>query len=133
MPDEARLMPMLSYADAPGAIEFLTKAFGFEERMRMEMPDGKIGHAELDYEGATISLASEYPTMGLQSPRHLDGWHSQIYVRVDDVDAHYERARAAGATIAEAPADQDYGGRLYSCRDPGGKLWNFGSYDPWTD
>jgi uncharacterized glyoxalase superfamily protein PhnB len=55
-----------------------------------------------------------------------------LYVTVDDVDAHAERARSAGADIFLEPADQSYGGRGYSCRDPEGNLWSFGSYDPWA-
>jgi PhnB protein len=135
MPHDARhepgprphLMPMLCYADAPAAIDFLVTAFGFEERFRFEMPDGKIGHAELGYGDARISLASEYPVMGLVSPLRLDGWHSQIYVAVEDVDAHYARARAAGATIAVPPRDQDHGQRMYRASDPEGHRWLFGA------
>ncbi len=122
-----RLVPMLSYADAPAAIDFLAKAFGFDELYRLEMPDGKIGHAELGYDGVRVMLASEYPALGLESPRALDTRYSQIYVSVDDVDAHYARAREAGATIAAAPADQDYGDRIYRASDPEGHRWIFGT------
>jgi PhnB protein len=115
---------MLCYHDAPAAIEFLKKAFGFEERFRMEMPDGKVGHAEVGCEGVCIMLASEFPPMGFESPRALDTRYSQLYVIVDDVDAHYERARAAGAVIVAAPLE-DHGDRYYRANDPEGHRWIF--------
>jgi uncharacterized glyoxalase superfamily protein PhnB len=119
------LIPMLSYADAPAAIEFLGRAFGFQELYRLEMPDGRIGHAELGYDGVRVMLASEYPALGLESPKALDTRYSQIFVYVEDVDAHYDRARDAGATIAAEPADQDHGHRMYRAMDPEGHRWLF--------
>jgi uncharacterized glyoxalase superfamily protein PhnB len=117
---------MLAYADAPAAIEFLTKAFGFEELFRMELPDGSVGHAELGLGGeAVVMLACEWPAGGLVSPLQLPALHAQIRVRVDDVDAHHARARAEGATIAAEPADQDYGERSYRAIDPEGHRWIF--------
>jgi uncharacterized glyoxalase superfamily protein PhnB len=66
-------------------------------------------------------------------PRDTGGVGTQsAYVIVEDADAHYARAKAAGAEIVMEIEDQDYGGRLYSCRDPEGHLWNFGTYDPWA-
>jgi len=124
-PTSPLLTPMLTYADAPAAIDFLAKAFGFEELFRMQMPDGRIGHAEVGYDGLCVMLASEYPTLGLESPRGFDARYSQIHVYVDDVDAHHDRARNAGATIAAAPADQDHGDRMYRAMDPEGHRWIF--------
>jgi PhnB protein len=122
-----RIIPMLVYEDAPAAIEFLCKAFGFEERFRMPMDDGRIGHAELVYEGNVIMLSSVYGEMGLASPKDLPALHCQIQCHVDDVDAHFQRARAAGATIATEPADQFYGDRNYRAVDPEGTRWIFGT------
>ena len=122
--DEQRIVPYLAYADAPAAIDFLCGAFGFEERFRMPMPDGRIGHAEIAYEGHVVMLADSGAEMGFASPRDLAGVHSQICIRVDDVDAHYERARAAGATIATAPEDQ-HGQRAYRAMDLEGHRWIF--------
>jgi PhnB protein len=119
-----RIAPYLAYADAPAAIEFLCRAFGFEERFRLPMPDGRIGHAEMAYQGHTVLLASAYEEMGFVSPRNLSGVHAQIQIRVGDVDAHYQRALAAGATIATAPQDQ-YGERTYRAMDPEGQRWIF--------
>ena len=118
---------MLAYADAAAAIEFLVRAFGFEERYRMEMPDGSVGHAELGLGGEVVMLASEWPHGGVVSPLQLPALHAQIHVRVEDVDAHFARARAEGATIASEPADQEYGQRSYRAIDPEGQRWIFGA------
>jgi uncharacterized glyoxalase superfamily protein PhnB len=68
-----------------------------------------------------------------QSPRAVGGVGTQSpYIIVADADAHYERAVTAGAEVVRAIKDEDYGGRGYSCRDPEGHLWNFGTYNPWT-
>jgi uncharacterized glyoxalase superfamily protein PhnB len=122
-----RFTPMLVYADAPTAIEFLLEAFGFEERFRMDLPDGSVGHAELGLGDAVLMLASEWAVGGVLSPLRLPAVHAQIHVRVDDVDAHHARARAAGATIAAEPADQEYGERSYRAIDPEGHRWIFGA------
>ncbi len=120
-----RVVPNLSYDDAPAAIEFLCRAFGFEERYRLEMPDGGIGHAELTYADATIAIASHWPEGGLGSPRSLPHLHACIQVYVDDVDAHYARAKAAGTEIIEELADQFYGDRTYRAHDLEGHRWWF--------
>jgi PhnB protein len=121
---EQRFVPYLAYDDAPAAIEFLCRAFGFTEQFRVPMPDGRIGHAEVAYEGHVVMLASAYPEMGFASPKSLTSVHAQIYCRVDDVDAHYKRALAAGATIAAAPQEQ-HGQRMYRAMDPEGQRWIF--------
>ncbi len=129
-PDGAqRVTPYLAYADAPAAIEFLCRAFGFEESYRLPMPDGRIGHAELRYAGRTVLfLASAYEEMGLASPSALPAVHAQVHCYVDDVDAHYARAKAAGATVAAAPEDQFYGDRNYRAVDPEGHRWMFATH-----
>jgi PhnB protein len=118
------VFPYLAYADAPAAIGFLCRAFGFEERSRHPMPDGRVGHAELSLEGGVLMLASVFREMGFASPRELDGVHAQVYWVVEDVDAHFERARAAGATIAAEPVEE-HGSRLYRALDPEGHRWMF--------
>jgi uncharacterized glyoxalase superfamily protein PhnB len=120
-----RIAPMLVYADAPAAIEFLAKAFGFDTRFRMDMPDGSVGHAELGFGDDVVMIASEWESGGVVSPLRLPALHAQIHVRVDDVDAHFAPARAAGATIAAEPADQAYGERSYRAIDPEGQRWIF--------
>ena len=120
-----RFTPMIVYADARAALAFLAEAFGFEERFRMDMPDGSVGHAEVGLGDEVVMLASEWGVGGVVSPLRLPSVHAQIHVRVDDVDAHFARARAAGATIAAEPADQDYGARSYRAIDPEGHRWIF--------
>ncbi|NNL66730.1 MAG: hypothetical protein HKP30_10835 [Myxococcales bacterium] len=122
---EQKVYPYLSYRDGPAAIDFLCKAFGFEERFRLPMPDGRLGHAELSLSGAVILLASVYEEMGQASPRDLGAAHGQVLLYVDDVDAHFERARDAGAIIVAEPEDQFHGARQYRAVDPEGHRWIF--------
>ena len=124
-----RIIPYLTYADAPAAIGFLCQAFGFEERFRYPMPDGRIGHAELGYQDNVLMLASAYEGFG-ESPLRLPAIHGQVYCFVDDVEAHCARARAAGAKIVTEPATKDYGSewgidRSYQAEDPEGHRWWF--------
>jgi PhnB protein len=120
-----RLVPMLAYDDAEAALRFLGEAFGFEERFRMPMEDGRIGHAEVVSHGQVVMLASVYPELGFASPRKLEGCASQLMFYVDDVDAHYARARAAGATVIAEPVDEFYGARVYRALDCEGHRWIF--------
>lgn len=130
MPETQRIIPMLAYRDAPAAIAFLCRAFGFEEKYRLDMPDGRIGHAELALAGNKLMLASVWDEGGMKSPMELPAVHSQIYCAVDDVDAHHARARDAGCIIAAAPADQPYGARMYRAVDPEGHRWIFATEKP---
>jgi PhnB protein len=118
------IVPYLAYDDAPAAIAFLCDAFGFEELYRLEMPDGRIGHAELSYRGNHLMLASSYPELGFSAAK-LPSVHCQVHIDVEDVDAHCARARAAGATIAVEPAEQPHGAREYRVVDPEGHRWSF--------
>lgn len=118
-----RIIPYLTYADAPAAIGFLCRAFGFEERFRYPMPDGRIGHAELGYQDNVVMLASAYEGFG-ESPLRLPAVHSQVYCFVDDVDAHFARAREAGATVASEPKNE-HGTRFYRAIDPESHRWIF--------
>ena len=120
-----RIVPALSYDDAAAMIEFLCRAFGFVERYRLDMPDGSIGHASLLIDEEEITLASAYPEGGLGGPSRLPHLHASVMVYVDDVDAHYERAVAEGATIMQAPEDQFFGDRTYRAADPEGGAWWF--------
>ena len=132
----ATIVPSLRYRDAPAAIEWLCEAFGFEKHLVVPGEDGTITHAQLVFGNGMIMLGSARDDAFGRIQKPLDTPDSPVsksaYVIVDDVDAHHARAVAAGARVVMAPEDQDYGGRLYSCRDPEGNLWNFGSYDPWA-
>lgn len=130
------IIPTLKYEDAGVAIEWLCRAFGFEKHLVVPGEGEIIEHAQLTINGGMIMLSSvrDTPFDQLQkTPRAVGGVGTQSpYIIIDDVDAHYSRAARAGAEIVMKPEDQDYGGRLYSCRDPEGHLWNFGSYNPWN-
>ena len=131
----AIIIPALRYDDAAAAIEWLCTAFGFEKHFVVPGDNGKVAHAQLTFRNGMIMLGSsyrgEYDRL-LRSPAEAGGVTQSPYIVVDDVDGHCERARAAGADIVMPPEDQEYGGRLYICRDPEGHVWNFGSYDPWV-
>jgi PhnB protein len=132
-----RIVPFIGYEDAAAAIEWLEGAFGFREKReeRVEQ-DGTIAHAQLGLEGATIFLSTP---AGYASPRTLRAESDAArrsydnrwvidghFVEVGDVDAHYERARAAGATILSEPEEPGYGFRIYVAEDPEGHRWMFG-------
>lgn len=121
--DFPRVTPYLLYEDLPNAVDWLTNAFGFTERFRMPGPDGKLTHAELQLGDGVIMMG--HPGPDYKNPKHLGASTQLVYVYVDDVDAHYERAKAAGAKITEEPADQFYGDRRYATEDPEGHVWNF--------
>jgi PhnB protein len=123
-----RIVPYIICADAPRALEFLCRAFGFVELFRMPMPDGRIGHAEIGYQDNRVMLASEHPEIGMVSPKSLPARHGQLLCYVDDVDAHYARAVAAGATVVQEPTDKPYGDRSYEAVDPDGHRWTFATH-----
>jgi uncharacterized glyoxalase superfamily protein PhnB len=124
----ASLCVSLTYADAPAAIEFLTRAFGF--RLRLEVPGvaGKVQHSELSLGTAVVFVSSPKPEQGREAPS--GGVPCSVCVAIEDPDAHHARAIAAGAEIVHALKDEDYGSRGYMVRDPGGHLWYFGTYKP---
>ncbi|MEO1091021.1 MAG: VOC family protein [Pseudomonadota bacterium] len=129
------IVPTMRYADAARMIDWLDQAFGFAPRLVVEDGQGGIAHAQLVLGNAMIMLgtARDDEFGALQStPAVLGGTTQSPYVIVADVDALCARARAADAEIVIEPRDEDYGGRSFSCRDPEGHLWNFGSYDPWA-
>ncbi len=128
------IIPTLRYDDAPKMIDWLCKALGFARHFVVEDDAGGIAHAQLTHGNAMIMLGSarddEFGALQTTA-RALGGVSQSAYIIVDDVDALCEHARAAGADIIMEPKDEDYG-RLFSCRDPEGQLWNFGTYDPWN-
>jgi uncharacterized glyoxalase superfamily protein PhnB len=132
----ATVIPALHYHDAPKAIEWLCNAFGFEKNLVVPGPDNTIAHAQLSFGNGMIMLGSardnEYGKL-LTHPTQTGGQATQtVYAIVADVDAHYARAKAAGATMVMDITDKDYG-RDYTCRDLEGHIWTFGSYDPWEN
>lgn len=119
-----RVTPYLLYEDLAGAIDWLAKAFGFHERLRHPADGGKLIHAEMQVgdDGAIMmgQLGPQY-----RNPKHL-GQHTQnVYVRVEELDKHFERAVKVGATVLEKPNDRPYGERRYGVEDPEGHRWYF--------
>jgi uncharacterized glyoxalase superfamily protein PhnB len=115
------ISPYLYYEDGLGALDFLARAFGFEERERHVDEDGTLRHGEMRFGDSVVMLAS----VPEATPKARGGATAGLYVRVDDVDAHCERARAAGATIGAEPEDKPYGDRMYEAIDPSGHTWWF--------
>ena len=134
---QARIIPNMRYRNAPAAIEWLCKAFGFEKHLVVPDKDGGIAHAQLVFDNGMIMLSSmDGGLFGrlMKHPQDIGGCETQsAYVIVGDCDAHCARAKAAGATMLRDVQDEDYGGRGYTCRDLEGHIWSFGSYDPWAE
>ena len=117
-----RVTPYLLYEDGEAAIEFASRAFGFREVDRQIGGAGGL-HAELETPGGGRIYLGQPPS-GFENPGKV-GRTSMNYVIVDDVDGHFEQAKAAGARIREEPNDTPFGHRRYSCADPQGQWWAF--------
>ena len=121
------IFPAVEYTDGASAVEWLSKAFGFERKAVFTAADGQVAHAELNIGAGVIMLGTK------TAPDPKNPWADAamgIYVYVEDPDAHYARAKAAGAEIVRELANTDYGSREYSARDSEGNLWSFGTYRP---
>jgi PhnB protein len=132
------LSPYLCVKDCDKASDFYQKAFGFEVKFAMKMPDGRTGHTEMTFKDASIMFGPEHAwgqhgtvqapvTSGIASP-------VQLYVYCDDVNALFDRAKAAGAQVVAAPSDMFYGDRVCKLKDPDGHDWCFATntadFDP---
>jgi uncharacterized glyoxalase superfamily protein PhnB len=115
------------YKDPWAALDWLERAFGFERSMVITDKDGNLGHSEVRFGDGLIYVGSEWTDHAV-SPASVGGKTTQsVHVHLKDgLDAHCERARAAGAVIVREPADQFYGDRVYSAKDPEGHVWSFG-------
>ncbi|MBX3026209.1 VOC family protein [bacterium] len=129
----ASIIPTLRYRDAAAAIDWLCRAFGFERHLVVPGEHGTIAHAQLTFGRGMIMLGSARDDAfgRLQRPPAGGVTTQSPYIIVADADAHHARAVAAGAEVVYPLTDEDYGGRGYSCRDPEGHLWSFGTYNPW--
>jgi PhnB protein len=123
-----QVTPYLIVDGADAAIGFYTKAFGAKERMRMDGPGGTVGHAELEVGDGLIMLADENPDMGARSPKSVGGTPVTISLYVEDVDAVFEAALAAGATELRAVENQFYGDRSGQLEDPFGHHWSVATH-----
>ncbi|HEV3000888.1 MAG TPA: VOC family protein [Solirubrobacteraceae bacterium] len=122
------VMPYLHVDGASAAIDFYTRVLGATERMRMDAPGGRIGHAELQIGDAIVMLADEFPDMGVRGPKSIGGTAVTIHAYVEDVDAVFARAIEAGATEVRAVEDQFYGDRSGQFEDPFGHRWNVSTH-----
>jgi len=117
------ITPHLAIDDVAAALEFYPRAFGATERLRLSLPDGSIAHAELDLNGALVTLGAAIKEYGLVAPEKDGPVQVAITLSVDDVDAAYRKAIEAGATGMSEPADQFHGDRTASLRCPFGHKW----------
>ena len=117
------IVPYLSYRDAKAAMTFLTDAFGFEKVQSFDDDQEMLQHGEMRFGNGVIMLGTAEAAKG--SPG--------LYLVVEDVDAHFETAKKAGAEIVYPPEDTEFGTRRYRARDPEGHEWSFGTYAPSTE
>jgi uncharacterized glyoxalase superfamily protein PhnB len=127
MSHRATLGSALAYRDPKAAIDWLEKAFGFETTLLLTDNDGNVAHSELSFGDGYIMVGNEWAE-NIKSPASVGGANTQtIHIQLTEgIDAHCERARAAGATIIQEPEDQFYGDRTYRALDPEGHMWTFG-------
>lgn len=126
----ANIFPAFRYQNAPAAMLWLEKAFGFQKEVEIPAPDGRIAHAQLNLGQGAVLLGSAHEEPGKENP-----WSQEkfgVYVYVEQIDQHCARTKAAGAEIVRDLQDTPYGSREYSVRDLEGFLWSFGTYRPKT-
>jgi len=126
-PRPPQIIPYLFYRDVGAALDFLTRAFGFKEEMRHETPSGGV-HGEASFQGQLVMMGQggSGHSQGLKPPSEAGASTMGVFIYLDDVDRHYEVARAAGAEIVHPPKDAPYG-RNYWANDPEGHPWFFTS------
>lgn len=120
--------PYLSIDGAAAAIDFYTEVFGAKERVRINAPEGKLGHAEIEIGDSIIMLADDFPGVGIRSPKAIGGTSVTIHLYVDDCDAIVDAAVKAGATIVQEVENRFYGDRSGQIMDPFGHSWNVGTH-----
>jgi len=118
------ITPYVYYEDVRGALKWLAKAFGFRKYgVQMSGPDGRINHAAMQFGDGIVMMG--YPGPTYKNPKRLGQATYSLYVNVDDVEKHFERAAKAGAKILEEPKTTSYGARRYGAEDPEGHQWYF--------
>lgn len=122
------ITPYLSIDGAAAAIDLYKKAFGAKELFRMPAPDGRIGHAELQIGDSRFMLADEYPEMNFRGPKFLGGTPVMLHMYVEDVDAMFARAVAAGMEVTRPLRNEFYGDRTATLKDPFGHSWSIGTH-----
>jgi len=127
------IFPILRYNDARVAIQSLCAMFGFIELFSVPESGPSVRHAQLKLGTNVVMLGSVRPDEGMATPQALGVATQALYVYVEDLEAHYERARRTGAQIVSPPEDTDFGSREYHVRDVEGHLWTFGTFLPTAD
>jgi PhnB protein len=122
------ISPYLCVDDATRAIEFYEQAFGAKERGRMQSPDGKIAHAELEIGDSVVMLSDAFPQFATKAPTELGGTSASIMMYAEDVDAVVKQALDAGATIEREVEDQFWGDRFGAVTDPFGHVWSIATH-----
>ena len=120
--------PYLAVEDAARAIEYYTRAFGAKEVGRMDGPEGKIAHAELEIGDSRIMLSDPFPHASTRPPKELGGTCASVFMYVEDVDAVVKRAVDAGATVTMDVSDQFWGDRFGTITDPFGHVWSIATH-----
>lgn len=120
------MFPYLCVTNANAAIDFYVKAFGAREKFRLVEPSGRVGHAELDFNGMTLMLSDEYPECGIRGATTIGATPVTIHLHVDNADELIRQAAALGATVEREPKDEFYGERSGCIRDPFGHRWLIG-------
>jgi uncharacterized glyoxalase superfamily protein PhnB len=121
-----RITPYLFYEDVDSILDWLARAFGFRERMRVPGSDGRTTHAEMETADGVVMMG--WPGPEYRNPARLGHATQNIYVYVDDVEGHYEKAKKAGAEIIDELTDKPYGDRMYRVQDPEGHQWAFAEH-----
>ena len=122
------LTPYLAVENAAEAIEFYKRAFGAKELVRMDAPQGKIGHAELQIGDSRVMLSDPFPQSTVRPPKELGGTSASVFMYVEDVDEVVKQAVDAGATVTMEVADQFWGDRFGSVADPFGHTWSVATH-----
>jgi PhnB protein len=120
--------PYLAVDDAAEAIDYYKKVFGAKERVRMDAPNGKIGHAELEIGDSLVMLSDPFPQASTKPPQELGGTSVSVFLYVENVDAIVEQALDSGANITMEVADQFWGDRMGSFQDPFGHSWSVATH-----
>lgn len=126
--DSHSVTPYLTLSDTARALDFYKRAFGAKEIMRMDGPDGKIGHAEIKIGDSIVMLADEFPEMGARGPKSLGGSPFSLMIYLENVDARFQQAVSAGAKVVRPVQDQFYGDRSGIVEDPFGHVWNLATH-----
>jgi len=120
------VIPYLYYENVAGALEWVSRVFGFKERHRMTQSDGNVSHAEMTFNNGLIMMGDPGPDY--KNPKRLGHLTQTLYVYVPNVDEHYQKAKNSGARIIQDLEDQSYGDRTYGAEDLEGHTWYFAQH-----